>query len=89
MSPLFEPSDDGEHLGVMDLVILLYRIECFQEEHYRMPGMIFAQLLGEDCSSSNARAISFKLKWEIIVREHQYRSQSDKLLELYEGVFLG
>jgi hypothetical protein len=29
MSPLFKPSDDGEHLGVMDLIISLYRIECF------------------------------------------------------------
>jgi hypothetical protein len=29
MSPLFKPSDDGEHLSVMDLIILLYQIECF------------------------------------------------------------
>jgi hypothetical protein len=32
MSPLFEPSDDGEHLSVMDLVISLYQVECFRQE---------------------------------------------------------
>jgi hypothetical protein len=36
-----------------------------------MPGMIFTRLLGENCSSSNARAIGFELKWEIVVREYQ------------------
>jgi hypothetical protein len=30
MSPLFKLSDDGKHLGVMDLIILLYRIEYFE-----------------------------------------------------------
>jgi hypothetical protein len=29
MSPLFKPSDDGEHLSVVDLVISLYWVECF------------------------------------------------------------
>jgi hypothetical protein len=29
MSPLFKPSDDSKHLSVMDLVILLYWVECF------------------------------------------------------------
>jgi hypothetical protein len=29
VSPLFESSDDGEHLGVMDLVISLYRVQHF------------------------------------------------------------
>jgi hypothetical protein len=29
VSLLFESSDDGEHLSVMDLVVLLYRIEHF------------------------------------------------------------
>jgi hypothetical protein len=32
MSPLFKPSDDGKHLGIMDLVVLLDWIECFQQE---------------------------------------------------------
>jgi hypothetical protein len=29
MFPLFELSDDGEHLSVVDLIILLYWVECF------------------------------------------------------------
>jgi hypothetical protein len=29
MSPLFEPSNDGEHLSIVDLVVSLNRIECF------------------------------------------------------------
>jgi hypothetical protein len=28
MSPFLQSSDDGEHLGVMDLVISLNRIQC-------------------------------------------------------------
>jgi hypothetical protein len=55
----------------VDLIVSLYRIECFQEECDGMPGMIFVRLLGENCSSSDARAISFDSKWEIIIREYQ------------------
>jgi hypothetical protein len=29
VSPLFEPPDDGKHLSVKDLIVSLYRIECF------------------------------------------------------------
>jgi hypothetical protein len=29
VSLLFKSSDDGEHLSVVDLIISLYRIECF------------------------------------------------------------
>jgi hypothetical protein len=49
-----------------------------------VPGVIFARLLGENCSSSDARAVSLKSKWEIVIRKHQNRGQSDKFLELYE-----
>jgi hypothetical protein len=66
MSPLFKPSDDSEHLSVMDLVILLYWVECFRQEGDWVPGIINMRLLGENCSSSDARAISFKSKWEIV-----------------------
>jgi hypothetical protein len=57
----------------MDLIVSLYRIECFQEECNRMQGMILTRLLGENCSSSNARAVGFKSKWEIVVMEYQDR----------------
>jgi hypothetical protein len=70
MSPLFEPSDDGKHLGIVNLVVLLDRIECFRQEGNRMPGIVIARLLGENCSSSDARAVSFETKWEIVVGEH-------------------
>jgi hypothetical protein len=29
MSPLFESSDDGKHLGVVYLIVSLNQIECF------------------------------------------------------------
>jgi hypothetical protein len=89
MSPLFEPSDDGEHLGIMDLIISLYRVECFRQEGNWVPGIVITRLLGENCSSSDARAVCFESEWETTIREHQYGSRSDELLELYEGVFLG
>jgi hypothetical protein len=74
VSQIFEPSDDGKHLCVVDLVISLDWIECFQQEGDQVPGIIIMRLLGEDCSSSDARAISFKSKWETVIREHQYGS---------------
>jgi hypothetical protein len=65
-------------LPLQDLVISLNRIQHFQQKGDRVPGIIVARLLGENCSSSNARAISLKSKWEII-REYQNRSQIGRL----------
>jgi hypothetical protein len=70
MSPLFEPSNDGKHLGIVDLVVLLDRIECFLQEGNWVPGIVIVRLLGENCFSSDARAVSFETKQEIIVGEH-------------------
>jgi hypothetical protein len=50
--------------------------------------VIFARLLGQNCSSSDARAVGLKSKWEIIIREDQNRGRSDEFLELHEGIFL-
>jgi hypothetical protein len=79
MSPLFQSSDDGKHLGVVDPVISLNRIQHFQQKGDRVPGLIVARLLGENCSNSNAKAISLKLKWKIVIREYQNRSQIGRL----------
>jgi hypothetical protein len=57
MSPLFKPSNDGKHLSIVDLVVSLDRIECFRQEGDQVPGIVITRLLGENCSSSNARAI--------------------------------
>jgi hypothetical protein len=62
MSPLFEPSNDGKHLCIVDLIVSLDRIECFRQEGNWVPGIVIARLLGENCSSSDARAISFETK---------------------------
>jgi hypothetical protein len=70
MSPLFESSDDGEHLSIVDFIVSLDRIECFRQEGNWVPGIIIAQLLGENCSSSDARAIGFESKREIVIGEH-------------------
>jgi hypothetical protein len=29
ISPFLQSSDDGEHLGVMDLIVLLYQVQHF------------------------------------------------------------
>jgi hypothetical protein len=71
MSPFLQSSDDGKHLSVMDLIILLNRVQHFQQEGHRVPGIIFVRLLGENCSSSNARAVGLKSKWKIVIREYQ------------------
>jgi hypothetical protein len=89
VSPLFKSFTDGEHLGVVDVIILLYRVQHFQQKDDGVPSVIFARLLGENCSSSDARAVSLELKWEIIIREYQNGSRSDQFLELHEGIFLG
>jgi hypothetical protein len=70
MSPLLKSSNDGKHLGIVYLVVSLNRIECFQQEGNWVPGIVIARLLRENCSSSNARAVSFETKREIVVREH-------------------
>jgi hypothetical protein len=68
---VFQSSDDGKHLSVVDLVIFLHRIQRFGQEGNEVPGIILVRLLGENCSSSDARAIGSKSKWEIVIREHQ------------------
>jgi hypothetical protein len=70
MSPLLESSDDGKHLGIVDLVVSLDQIESFGQEGNQVPGIVIVRLLGENCSSSDTGAISFELKWEIIIGEH-------------------
>jgi hypothetical protein len=70
MSPLFEPSNNGKHLSIVDLIVLLDLIECFRQEGNWVPGIVIARLLGENCSSSDARAVSFEMKWEIVVGKH-------------------
>jgi hypothetical protein len=40
MSPLLEPSDDGEHLGIVDLIVLLDQIEGFRQEGDQVPGIV-------------------------------------------------
>jgi hypothetical protein len=70
MSPLLKSSDDGKHLGIVYLIVSLDRIECSQQEGNWVPGIVIAQLLGENCSSSDARAVSFESKREVIVGEH-------------------
>jgi hypothetical protein len=42
MSPLFEPSNDGKHLSIVDLIVSLDRIECFRQEGNRVPGIVIA-----------------------------------------------
>jgi hypothetical protein len=70
MSPLFKPSNDGKHLGIMYLVVSLDRIECFRQEGNWVPSIVIARLLGENCSSSDARTVSFESKREVVVGEH-------------------
>jgi hypothetical protein len=40
MSPLFEASDDGEYLSVMDLIISLYQVDCFRQEGDWVPDIV-------------------------------------------------
>jgi hypothetical protein len=70
MSPLFESSDNGKHLSIVYLIVSLDWIECFRQEGNRVPGIVIARLLGENCSSSDARAVSLESKREVIVGEH-------------------
>jgi hypothetical protein len=70
MSPLFEPSNDGQHLGIVYLIVSLDQIECFQQEGNWVPGIVIVRLLGENCSSSNARTVGFESKREIVIGEH-------------------
>jgi hypothetical protein len=70
MSPLLESSDDGKHLGIVDLIVSLDQIESFRQEGDRVPGIVIARLLGENCSSSDTGAVSFESKQEIIVGKH-------------------
>jgi hypothetical protein len=46
----------------MGLIISLNRIQRFWQEGHGVPGIIFARLLGENCSSSSARAIGLGSK---------------------------
>ena len=41
VTPFLESSNDGKHLSVMDLVIVLYRIQSLGEKGNRMPFSIF------------------------------------------------
>jgi hypothetical protein len=68
--PLFESSDNCKHLSVVNLMILLYRIEGFRYKCDWVPGIIFVRLLREYSTGSNARTISFESKWQVIVREY-------------------
>jgi hypothetical protein len=70
MSPLLKSSDDGKHLGIVYLIVSLDQIECFRQEGNWVPGIAIVRLLGENCSSSDARAIDFELKQEVVVGEH-------------------
>jgi hypothetical protein len=58
--PLLQISDDNKHLNIMDLVVALDRIQRFRQECDGVPCIVITQLLGEDCASCDARAISFK-----------------------------
>jgi hypothetical protein len=57
MSPLLETSNDGKHLSIMYLIVSLDWIECFRQEGNQVPGIVIVRLLGENCSSSDARAV--------------------------------
>jgi hypothetical protein len=70
MSPLLESSNDGKHLGIVYLVVSLDRIECFRQEGNRVPGIVIARLLGENCSSSDARIVGFESNREIVIGEY-------------------
>jgi hypothetical protein len=67
LSPLFELFDDGKHLGIVDLIVSLDQIECPSQG---VPGIVIVRLLGENCFSSNARAVSFESRQEFVVKEH-------------------
>jgi hypothetical protein len=70
MSPLLESSNDGKHPSIVYLVVSLDRIGCFRQEGNWVPGIVIVRLLGENCSSSDARTVGFESKWEIVVGEH-------------------
>jgi hypothetical protein len=36
ISPFLQSSDYGEHLSVVELIISLYRVQCFQQEDDRV-----------------------------------------------------
>jgi hypothetical protein len=70
VSPLLQTSDDSKHLSIMDLTVALDVIQCLGQECNQVPCFVVMQLLGEYCTSCNARAVGFKSEWKVIVREY-------------------
>jgi len=59
MPPLFQCTDDSEHLFVIDLVILLHRRQGLAVKRYRVPLLFSGQSLRKDSSGGEVRTVSF------------------------------
>jgi len=59
MPPLFQCTDDSEHLFVMNLIIPLYWRQGLAVKCYRMPLLFSGQSLRKDSSRGEVRTVSF------------------------------
>ena len=62
VAPFFEPSNDREHLRVVDFVVSLDRPERFRQEGDRVPLAVLARLLRKDRAVANPELLALRRK---------------------------
>ena len=88
VSPLLQGLDDGEHLLVMDLVVVFHQGQGFGEEGDWVPLSIFGRDLREDSSSCKVGTVRFNAERLGGVQGDEDGGRCDILLELIESRLL-
>ena len=86
--PFFQSPDDCQHLGVVNLVVLLNWAQGLGQESDRMP-LTIVVLLQEHHTSGDSRAISFQSVRSVSIEQNEDGGGGDEILELGEGILLG
>ncbi|KAG5734891.1 hypothetical protein E4T56_gene13754 [Termitomyces sp. T112] len=85
---LLEQPDDGQHLLVMDLVVLLHCIQAFGVEGHWMPLPILWRLLQEHHPSGKVRAVGLYIEGRVVVWEKENGSRGHSTFEGVKGQLL-
>ena len=87
MPPLVKPTDDGEQLLVMDLVVALSWREALGEVRDWVPTLVSLQLR-KHCPSGKLRAVGLDTEGTVISCHSQDRCGRHRALQMLEGLLL-
>ncbi|KAG6894983.1 hypothetical protein C0992_003658 [Termitomyces sp. T32_za158] len=88
VTPLLQGPDDGQHLIVVNLVIVFHGIEAFGVEGHRVPLLVLRGLLRQDCTSCEVRAVGLDAERTVVVGEDEDRLGGDGRLQSIKSPLL-